>query len=109
MATDRIHLIDFTELTLEARACSLAVIEGDFDEARFRASVVVAKALKLDQPDVVTPAAATVRALGPAGHPPGSGYGAHILAMARALDAIRPEGIDKENLPRSPMDDPDAR
>lgn len=92
-------LMDFAELTLEARACSVAILAEDFDEARFRATIVVAKALAFNQPEVAEHAAAAVHALGPAGTPPGSGYGGHVLTMAKALDAIRPEGVERDGPP----------
>ncbi len=99
MKSDTIGLVEFVEMTLEARACSVAILANDFDEARFRATLVAAKAETFRQDEVAIEAAAAVRTMGPLGTEPGSGYGIHMLAMAKALDAIKPEGLERETDP----------
>lgn len=99
MTGNTMALMAFAELTLEARACSVAILAEDFDEARFRAIIVVAKVRKFGQPEVARHAAAVAHTLGPAANPTGDGCGGHILALAKALDAIRPEGVERDDPP----------
>ncbi|MDQ7996918.1 MAG: hypothetical protein AAGC76_13855 [Luteibacter sp.] len=96
MDNGTMELMAFAELSLEAHACSVAILGEDYDEARFRATLVVSKAQKFGRSEVAKLAAAAVQALGPAGTPPGTGYGIHLLAVAKALDVIRPEDVSRD-------------
>lgn len=65
-----------------------AALAGDFDEARFRAQIIAAKADVGGHIDLALAAAHLVVTLGPPGSVPGDGYGAGILRVAHELDRI---------------------
>jgi hypothetical protein len=69
----------------EAAAMGDAALAGDFDEARFRASLIIETADAAGLVDVVLAAARTLDQLGPAGGTPKRGYGTAILLLADRL------------------------
>ena len=66
---------------------STAVLVGDFDEARFRTNLLVAKAAIAGLTNVAIAAGELSDTLGPPGAPPGVGFGAEILRIADELEA----------------------
>jgi len=65
-----------------------AALRDDFDEARFRARMVVEKAEAAGVADVANAAKDLVASLGPVGSQPGLGYGVDILRVAEELDKL---------------------
>ena len=72
----------------DAAALGDAALSGDFDEARFRAHLVVDRARALGLRDVASAGEKLISALGPAGTHPSLGYGVDILRVTDALDSI---------------------
>jgi hypothetical protein len=81
-------LLAVAEIVRDSAAMNEAVLAGDYDEARFRAQLVVAKADAAGHQDVVLAAAFVVDRLGPLGSVPRAGFAAGMLRIAEALDAI---------------------
>ena len=66
-----------------------AALRDDFDEARFRARMVVERAEAAGVADVANAAKDLVASLGPVGSQPGLlGYGVDILRVAEELDKV---------------------
>ncbi len=65
-----------------------AALARDFDEARFRAQLIVGKADALELTDVVLAAGHVIELLGPIGSTPKDGYGAGMLRIANELDKV---------------------
>jgi len=81
-------ILRVAEIVEEAAAVNAAVLSGDYDEARFRAQLVVAKADAAGHQDVMLAGAFVVDRLGPVGSVPRGGFAAGMLRVAEALDAI---------------------
>jgi len=81
-------ILAIAEIVRDSVAMNDAALAGDFDEARFRVQLIVAKADAAGQRDLLLTAAHLMRTLGPAGTDPGPGYGAGMLRVANALDKI---------------------
>ncbi|MDR6642752.1 hypothetical protein J2X57_001964 [Luteibacter sp. 1214] len=76
------------EIARDSAAMNEAFLAGDYDEARFRAQLVVAKADAAGHRDVMLAGAFVVDRLGPVGSVPRSGFAAGMLRVAEALDAV---------------------
>jgi len=81
-------VLDVAALVAEAVGLGDAVLANDLDEARFRARLIVAQAGASGYSVVAKAAADLVHLLGSSGSVPMPGYGAGILNLAEALDAI---------------------
>lgn len=82
------QILTIAEIVHESAAMNDAALAVDFDEARFRAQLVVAKADAAGLVDVVLAAARVLDRLGPVGTQPVGGYGEAMLALAGKLDDI---------------------
>jgi len=76
------------EIVLDAVAMGDAALASDFDEARFRAQIIAAKADAAGHIDLALAAARLVITLGPGGTPPHEGYGAGILRVSTELEKL---------------------
>lgn len=76
------------EIVRDSAAMNDAALAGDFDEARFRAQLIVAKADGIGLLDVVLAAAYVMDRLGQTGAEPQKGYGESMLRLAHTLDNI---------------------
>lgn len=76
------------DMALEALAMNHAALEGDFDEARFRARRLVVAAFDAHEMRLASAAARVCRALGPPGTEPQPWLGIRLLQLVDALDAI---------------------
>lgn len=93
---DRLNTMNpLEELTLtvagivrEAAAMGDAALAGDFDEARFRANLIIGTADAAGLTDIVLAAGRALDQLGSYGERPKLGYGAAILSLADSLEAI---------------------
>lgn len=81
-------ILAVAEIVRDSAAMGDAALAGDFDEARFRAQLIVSKADAAGHLDLVLAAAYTLDRLGPYGGEPRDGYGAGILRVANELDKI---------------------
>jgi hypothetical protein len=90
MDTHEQSVLNFAAVVQEAAGVSTAILAGDIDEARFRTHLLVAKADIAGLERVAAAAGTLLAALGPAGSPPGVGFGAEILHLADELDAVTP-------------------
>jgi hypothetical protein len=81
-------ILSVAALVRDAADMGDAALAGDFDEARFRAQIIAAKADVGGHIDLALAAAHLVVTLGPPGSVPGDGYGAGILRVAHELDRI---------------------
>jgi hypothetical protein len=81
-------ILTIAEIVRDAAAMDDAALASDFDEARFRALLIAAKADERGYVDLALAAAHLVQVLGPVGSTPRAGYGAGMLRIAYALDAI---------------------
>lgn len=88
MRPDEEFILAVAEIVRDSVAMNDATLAGDFDEARFRAQLIVAKADAAGHLDLVLAAAYTLDRLGPAGSSPRDGYGAGMLRVANELDKI---------------------
>jgi hypothetical protein len=75
-------------LVVDANATGDAVLQLDFDEARFRTHLLRLKAEALGLPRLAAAAAILGTALGPAGHATALDYGAGLLQLADELETI---------------------
>ena len=82
------QILTIAEIVHESAAMNDAALAVDFDEARFRAQLVVAKADASGLVDVVIAAARVLERLGPLGTQPTGGYGEAMLALAHSLDNV---------------------
>ena len=82
------YFLTVAEIVRDAVAMNDAGLACDFDEARFRAQLIVAKAHEAGFYDVVVAAAHLLKVLGPAGSVPGGGYGSGMLRVANELEDI---------------------
>ena len=81
-------ILNVAEIVRESAAMNDAALAGDFDEARFRAQLIVAKADAAGHLDLVLAAAHLIHLLGPTGTTPRPGYGAGMLRIANELDRL---------------------
>jgi len=81
-------LLAVSEIVRDSAAMNQAVLAGDYDEARFRAQLIVSKADASGHRNVVLAGAFVMNRLGPLGTVPRSGFAAGMLRVAEALDAI---------------------
>jgi hypothetical protein len=79
---------------LKALPMNESALHRDFDEARFRARMVVAKACSEGHFDVASLAAKIVRALGEPGTVPGRGYGGLMLDLACLIGTLIGESVE---------------
>jgi len=82
------HILAVAEIVRDAVAMNDAGLAGDFDEARFRAQLIVAKAHEAGFHDVVIAAAHLLKVLGPVASVPREGYGSGMLRVADELDKV---------------------
>jgi hypothetical protein len=75
-------------LAADATATGDAVLQNDFDEARFRMYLLRLKADVLGLPGLSAATATLRTALGPVGSAPATGYGADLLRVADELESI---------------------
>ncbi|MGN6094571.1 MAG: hypothetical protein ACTHOL_19650 [Luteibacter jiangsuensis] len=73
------------ELSLEGAAMNEAALAGDFDEARFRASLLRAKAAEAGLTNIAAMARIVETSLGKPGMEPGEGYGEAMLRLANLI------------------------
>lgn len=76
------------DITREAEAISRAALDRDFEEARFRATLLLEKATVGALTQVAGAAARALDRLGPSGALPNKGYGEAILGLASAVDVL---------------------
>lgn len=76
------------EIVRDSAAMNEAALARDFDESRFRAQLIVAKADAAGLEDIVLAGARVLDRLGPPGYAPRQNYGEAMLGLAHALDAI---------------------
>jgi hypothetical protein len=88
MSPDEESILAVAEIVRDSVAMNDAALARDFDEARFRAQLIVAKAEAAGHLDVVLAAAHVMDRLGPMGAEPRDGYGAAMLRVANELDRI---------------------
>jgi len=88
MHPDEETILAVAEIVRDSAAMNDAALAGDFDEARFRAQLIVAKADAGGHLDLVLAAAHLLHILGPTGTTPLPGYGAGMLRIANELDRI---------------------
>lgn len=81
-------ILAVADITFEAEAISRAALDRDFDEARFRAEVMVERATVLGFDHMAAAAANVLERLGPFGALPNKGYAEAILKLASAVDAL---------------------
>ncbi|ROP79710.1 hypothetical protein EDF74_0767 [Stenotrophomonas rhizophila] len=75
-------------IVIDSMSMNEAALSGDFDDARFRAELIVAKADASGHQDVVLAAAFVMDRLGPLGSVPRSGFAEGMLRVAEELDKI---------------------
>lgn len=73
------------EMALDGAALNDAALAEDFDEARFRANLILAKAEVAKMIAVREAAADALTLLGPPGADPDEGYGLGLLNLTRRL------------------------
>ena len=88
MDADEESILAVAEIVRDSVAMNDAALAGDFDEARFRAQLIVGKAHAGGHIDLVLAAGHLLTILGPIGTTPGPGYGAGMLRIANELDRI---------------------
>lgn len=81
-------ILTVAEIVRDSAAMNDAALARDFDEARFRAQLVIAKADAAGLEDVVLAGARVLDRLGPPGSAPRKNYGEAMLGLAHVLDAI---------------------
>lgn len=81
-------ILAVAEIVRDSAAMNDAALAGDFDEARFRAQLIVGKADAVGLFDVVLTAARVLDRLGPQGATPLPGYGDAMLAVANKLSRV---------------------
>lgn len=81
-------ILVIADITREAEAISRAALDRDFDEARFRASLIVERATAGGLAQVAAAAAKTLERLGPCGALPRKGYAEAVLGLASAVDVL---------------------
>lgn len=82
------EILTIAEIVRDAAATNDAALAGDFDEARFRAQLVVDKLEASGISSAIDAALLVVGRLGPIGTPPRPGYGEAMLRLAGRLDAL---------------------
>lgn len=82
------HEFVMADLANDLTVLGDAALCDDFDEARFRARMVVEKAETAGLADMARAAKDLVTSLGPVGTHPGLGYGVEILRVADELDKL---------------------
>ncbi|WP_213947468.1 hypothetical protein [Luteibacter sp. dw_328] len=87
------NILSIAALVREAADMNDAALASDLDEARFRAQLIAARADEVGYVDLALAAAHLVVILGPDGTTPLPGYGAGMLRVANALEAL---GFDPE-------------
>lgn len=81
-------ILAVADMVLDSAAMGDAILHGDYDEARFRAQLIVTKADAAGHQHVVLAGVFLLDRLGPLGSVPRSGFSAGLLRVAEALDAI---------------------
>lgn len=76
------------DMALEALGMNQAALDGDFDEARFRARRLVTAAFAVREMPLASAAARVCHALGPMGSEPQPWLGIRLLQLVEALDAV---------------------
>lgn len=89
MGTDEHRVLTIAEILSESAAMTEAALARDFDEARFRAQLIVAKADAAGLVDAVLAAALVLKTLGPTDTVPTAGYGAGMLRIEDELGRAR--------------------
>lgn len=82
------HILTIAEIVQDAAATNDAALAGDFDEARFRAQLVVDKLEAAGLSKGIDSALRVVGLLGPVGTRPRPGYGEAMLHLANRLDVL---------------------
>jgi hypothetical protein len=82
-------LMTHAGLVMDASALDAAMLNGDFDEARFLAMTVAGAAGDAGFPGIAQAAAHLAVALGP-GHPPGITFGPYLVLLADPIDEADP-------------------
>jgi hypothetical protein len=82
------HILTVAEIVRDAAAMNDAGLARDFDEARFRAQLIVGKSHEAGFHKVALAAAHLLKILGPLGSVPGEGYGSGMLRVADELDKV---------------------
>lgn len=91
------YILTVAEIVQDAAATNDAALAEDFDEARFRAQLVVDKLEAAGLSQGIEVALRVVGLLGPMGTPPRPGYGEAMLRLADALDSM---GFDAYHIAR---------
>jgi len=82
------RVLSISEIVRDAAAMNEAALALDFDEARFRARLVIDKAEVAGMHVAVDAAMRVAALLGRTGTDPLPGYGEAMLALASALDDV---------------------
>jgi len=80
--------LTIAEIVLDCEEMSRAALAHDFDEARFRASLIASKAREAGLVRVAAAAERAIARPGPHAQFPHSGYGGELLRVASAIDVI---------------------
>lgn len=83
---DEDALLTRAGLALDATALGRAVLAGDFDEARFRARLILRYASLSELSAVGDATQAVLHALGRPGSAPSSGIGGALIQLSQAID-----------------------
>lgn len=79
---------EVAELVMDARALSEALLEGDVQESRFRAGLILGNASLLGLSSVHKAALALVDRLGVSGEVPKNGYAKAVQDLSVKLDEV---------------------
>lgn len=88
MDTREEAILATADIAREGEALSQAALLCDFDEARFRASLILEKATDARLDRVTAAAAHALERLGPVGGIPHSNYGHALMQLAAAVDVL---------------------
>jgi hypothetical protein len=85
MTSDESFVLTTADIVRDSVVMNDVALASDFDEARFRAQLIVGKADAVGLLDVVLAAAQVLDRLGPVGTKPQTGYGDPMLWVATEL------------------------
>jgi hypothetical protein len=81
-------ILTAADIARDGEALTCAALDGDLNEARFRATLILDKASAVGLCEVMATAARVLERLGPMGGQPHAGYGDAILQLASAIDVL---------------------
>lgn len=84
---DEERVLRLTAIVLDSAAMNDAFLSGDYDESRFRAHLLVAKADVAGLTELALAAAFAIEQMGPVGTQPLSGVAFTLIRIAEAIDS----------------------